>query len=349
VKEDGQYKLLASADSLENVGKVVLELLKANDLDAAARWLDLAVSGTYRKKGESKGTVTVNVLKSGPTGDDSPAAKFLWNDLGEKERTAAAMRIAAASLMGTFSRSEEAIRILKQEREKAANRLERGNIDLALCQAYAKAEKWTELWTSAQDLKASFAVKDKSFGFRVKARTGMKQWAELEQEAQAELKASPESPVALRAAALAAMRGGHPEKASGYIASLEKNPVSGKAEHTMAAWHALISGKADDKLMEKLERDASGNDMEPDMHYLLGLMQAQAGKADDAYRALTSALEMEDWSLMDARPWVLQGMIQEKLGNAEASAPAYAEARKRVAGGEDSAWLAMLIPAEGKK
>jgi len=348
IKEDGEYRLLATADSLENVGKLVLDLVRSNDLEPARRWLDLVINGVFVSQGKAATEVSINALGAGPGGDDSPAAKFLWAGLTEKGRTAAAIRTTAASLVGTFSVSEEAIRILKQERLAATNRLDRGNIDLALCQAYKKAGKWTELLAAAKELPASYAVADKSFDFLVKARTGLQQWAELEQDARTELKTSPQKLGALRAAALAMMRAGKPEKATEYIDQIRKLQFSGKAEHTLEAWHALLLGKADDLLIEKLEQDRGLESMEPDIEYILGFLQAQSGKTEEARRLLVDALELDDWALLDTRPWVLQGKVQEQLGNADAAAAAYAEAKKRSAEGDDSAWALKLVPAATK-
>ncbi len=349
VKEDGQYRLLATADSLENVGKLVLDLLQSNDLESARQWLDLVVTGVFVRRGESKTLVSVNVLGAGPNGDDSPAARFLWPGLTEKGRTPAAIRVTAASLVGTFSASEEAIRILKQERQAATNRTDRGNIDLALCQAYAKAGKWNELIASAKDLTASYAVADKSFAYVVRARTGSKQWTELEQDARAELKTSAENARALRAAALAMLHAGNPEKATAYIDRIRKLQFSGKEEHALVAWHALLIGRGDNRLIEDLERDRGPASMEPDVDYLAGLLQSLAGKADEARRSLVNGLELDDWALLDARAWVLHGKIQEQFGNTDAAAAAFAEAKRRVADNDDSVWAKRLIPAEVKR
>jgi tetratricopeptide (TPR) repeat protein len=348
IKEDGQYRLLATADSLENVGKLVLDLVRSNDLESAQKWLDLVINGTFLRPGQNPGPVTVNVLGAGPSGDDSPAARFLWSGLTEKGRTAAAIRITASSLIGTFSASEEAIRILKQERQAATNRGDRGNIDLALCQAYVKASKWTELLATAKDLKASYAVSHKSFAYLIKARTGLRQWAELEQDARTELKTSPENAQALRAAALAMMRAGKPEKATEYIDQIRKLQFSGKEEHVLAAWHSVLSRKPDDKLIEQLEHDRGTDIMEPDLSYILGFLQSQAGKTDEARRALASALELEDWVLLDAKAWVLQGKVQEQFGNVDSAAAAYSEAKKRIADGDESAWALKLVPMGAK-
>lgn len=352
-KEDGQYRLLGTSDSPENVGKVVLDLLQANKLDSAQRWLDLVIKGIYVHPGQtpdkSTMTVSVNDFSSGSRGDETPAARFLWADLVGQGRTAEATRIAAASLIGTFSASDEAIAILKQARLTATNRTDRGNIDLALCQAYAKARKWTDLLATAKRLTDSYAVADKSFAYVAQARMGLKQWAELEQDARAELKTAPENAGALRTAALAMMRAGKTESATEYIDRLRTLQFAGKEEHNLEAWHAILLGKSDDKLVEELERDKGPADTDPAVEYSLGLLKVLSGKAEEAQRSLSAALELDDWTLLDARVWVLQGRIQEQYGNVDAAKAAYAEARKQPTEEDESQWALKLIPGGPKE
>jgi tetratricopeptide (TPR) repeat protein len=293
-------------------------------------------------------TVWANDLSAGPNGDDSPVARFLWSDLAGHSRTAEATRVAAASLIGTFSPSDEAIGILKQAMETAANRTDRGNIELALCQAYAKAQRWAELLAAAKGLTASYAVADKSFGYVAQARMGLKQWADLEQDARAELKTAPENVRALRTAALAMMRAGKPDKATVYIDRLGKLQFAGKEEHDLEAWHAILVGKSDFKLAEQLERDRGPSDADSGVEYTLGFLRVFSGKAEESQRSLAAALELDDWTLLDARAWVLQGKIQEQYGNADAAKAAYAESKKRPIDGDEPEWALRLIPAEPK-
>ena len=156
-------------------------------------------------------------MDAGPSGDDSPAAKYLWAGFGPKGATIEQTRIAAASLIGTFSGSEEAIKTLLEARQSAKNSLDRGNLDLALCQAYTKAKRWSDLLPVAKRLSETYAVADKSFLYVIRARAGLKQWTELEQDARAELKSKPENDRALLAAASAMIRIAKLDKAGEYV------------------------------------------------------------------------------------------------------------------------------------
>ena len=348
IKEDGQYRLLGTSDSPENVGKVALELLRANNLESAKRWLDLVIRGVYTNPGQAPGTLaaTANDFGTSRDGNEIQVVRLLWDDLMGQGRVADAIRVAAASLMGTFTASDEAIGILKKARSAATNPTERGNIDVALCQSFAKAQKWTEMLAAARRLTESYAVADKSFSFVTQARTGLKQWAELEQDARLELKTKPESSRALSTAALAMIRSGKPDKATEYVDRLRKLQFTGKEEHRLVAWHAILVGAPDVKMVEQLERDKGSTETDPGIDYSLGMLMVLSGKAEEAQRSLASALELDDWTQLDARAWVLQGRIQEQYGNADTAKAAYGEARKQPADGDESEWVLQLIPTK---
>ncbi|MGJ5816128.1 DUF3857 domain-containing protein [Paludibaculum fermentans] len=349
VKEEGQYKILATASSLENVGKLVLNLLKANDLGSARRWLDLAINGQYTPAGQPPSGRTVEVLVRGPNNSDSPAARYLWAGVNSPGLEALKIRVTAASLIGTYSVSDEAIGILRQARAGAKDSLDRGNIDLALCQAYAKSSKWAELLKSAKDLSTSYPVADKSFPFVVKARTGLKQWTDLELDAVAALKKSPDDSTALRAAVLATLRAGKPDQANAYIEKLRKLEFSSADDHFSIAWSSLLAGKPDAQAIELVQKDLKPGDLQPDNSYVLGFLQMQANRADEARSSLTGALEVEDWAQLDARPWILQGKLQWEYGNREVSESAFAEARKKGVRNDELGWILTLIPSDRKQ
>jgi hypothetical protein len=257
-------------------------------------------------------------------------------------RTATLARATAASLIATFSADPEAIAILKQARAAATNRTEMGNLDLALCQAYVKAKRWNDLLTTARSLETNLPASDKWAVYALKARTGLQQWAEIEQEARAELRRAPQFPRPMRAAAIAMIQAGKLDAAKEYAAKLHTLPFASAEDRRVEAWFAILSGKADPTLVAKLEGDRHPDRLESETDYQIGLLQAAAGLPEDAQRSLRSALELEAWSGLDARPWILQAKIQELYGNAASAAAAYAEAKKRVVAGEASEWVARL-------
>ena len=347
VKEDGQYRIIGMDGSPEDIGRLVLGLVKSGDLETARRWLDLVITGVFRGAGEPIPSKAENALGSGPAGDDRPAAHVLWSSFPAAQRTAAAIRITAASLIGEFSPSEEAIGILKQARQTAPS-YDIGNIDLALCQAYLKAEKWTELAEAAKRLTGHVGTADYSFFYLSKARIGLKQWDQLEADVEAALKSKSLHKAVLKEAVAAMLRAGKPDRAAHYMDLMEKPAQDEHEQRVMKAWIALLGSKPDENLIADLQRDRNSFGIEPDSHYVAGLLQCQAGKADEARQSLRQALDLDDPVLADARPWVLQGKIQEQFGNSEEAAAAYAEARKRPAGGDDAVWALKLITSAAK-
>jgi hypothetical protein len=178
----------------------------------------------------------------------------------------------------------------------------------------------------------------------VKARTGLKQWNELEQEALAERKASPGSSQALYSAAFAMLAAGKLERAGGYIAELRNQPILSREQSVLIAWHTLLSGKTDAKLSDTLQ-NASPSESDPTPRYLAGFLQLIGGRIEDARASLSAGLEMDAWTRLNSLPWVLQGWIQDSIGNPEAAAAAYAKARQANNQDASSAWVLSLIPA----
>jgi tetratricopeptide (TPR) repeat protein len=221
VKEDDSYRIIGSSTGLEVVGQLVLDAVKVNDLKTAQRWLDFIVNDG--RVADNVRTVVLNV---------DPARllslRNLWAATNEKGRDAAAARLAAASLVGQFSASDEAISILRDARKRTGSQAMLAQIGVALCQALAKAERWSELLEAARDLGTNALFAGESFDFRVQARTALKQWSELEQDAVVRLKASAGDRKALEAALAAMIQAGNRTKAAAYSKQLMDLPFVGK-------------------------------------------------------------------------------------------------------------------------
>lgn len=345
VREGGAFKVLATGENLAGLGRRALDRLKAGDAAGARLWLDLAIYG--KSMANDKGPHSVVMAPVG-AGDETPAAGLLWSGFVELKGGPEAIRIAAASLIGNGGASDEAIAMLKKARPLATNGLDRGNLDMALCQAYARAGRWNDLLLSARALTASFAVADKSFHYVAKARAGMNQWAELERDAAAILKDKPDNDEALLTAADAMLRAGQIEKAAGYVERIRKREFLMDDDHRLLARYALLAHKADETALSTLRKGVTVSSTDPGTEYLVGLLQIAAGHPDEARQSLAGAVGDTPWTELDARPFVLYGQIQSSYGNTEGAAAAYALARRRAEADAGSAWVLGLLPAAAK-
>jgi tetratricopeptide (TPR) repeat protein/transglutaminase-like putative cysteine protease len=335
IREDGQYRILGSSDRPENVGELALELVQRNEIKSAQWWLDRVVA---------------DLRPESPDGTGGPAARFLWSGLTEETRGPDAIRVAAASLIGRYSVSEKAIQILKDARAKSTNRVERGQLDLALCESLEKAQKWNELLIVAERLAAIHPFGDDGFRFIVKAETGLGQWKQLRTEADRRLKSAPGSLTALQAMATSTVHTGNREGAAEYLKQMAASPFGGQKDRLFEAWVSMLVGKADRDLLTRLNHATEfGGQISADYWYTLGMLQVFLDKPEEAQRSLAKALDSDDFAALDARPWALVGKIYERYGLNDAAAVAYRKARSSPQSNEMAKWAVALIVPENAK
>jgi tetratricopeptide (TPR) repeat protein len=327
ILEDGEYRILGSTDTLEGVGKLVLELLEKGDVKGAQKWLDFVVPDLRSDNRE---------------GSAGPATRFLWSGMVEETRGPRDIRAAAASMIGRDSASEKAIQILKDARLTATAQIERNQIDLALCESLDKAKKWDELLTVARRLAGVPTFASDGFRFIVRAATGLKQWKTLQIEGERRLSVAKSDRFALRALATASIHQGNAEAAAKHLKTLAGLSYADSNDKLFEARNAMLIGVADNEMLTRLmgvaERTAKA-----DYWYTLGLLQATLQKPEDAQRSLARALDMDDFAVLDAQPWVLVGKIYEQYGITDAAAAAYQRALGSSRGDDESDWAVLLI------
>jgi tetratricopeptide (TPR) repeat protein len=203
------------------------------------------------------------------------------------------------------------------------------------------------LLAAAKQIAGNFQVGDRSFEFVVKARTELKQWKELEQDALQQLKSKSGDARALNAGATAAISSGNREKAAEYLKQLAALQFAGKEEHLLNAWHALLLNGVSEPVLGALVRNRNSYMVDPDVDYAIGLLQAATGKTEEAKHSLTVALDADDFNHLDPKPFVLLGKLAEQVGLPDAAQAAYAKARTAPRVDETSDWAAALIPTAG--
>ena len=332
IREDGEYRILGSTNSAEHAGELVLELLERGDVKSAQWWLDKIVP---------------ELTPTTPEGTGGSAARYLWSGVTEQARGPEAIRVAAAALTGTFAGSEPGIQILKEARAKSTVQIEKGQLDVALCQSYEKAKKWAELLAVARRLGTMQTFANDGFQFVANALTGLQQWKELQGEAERKSKATPENMPALRAMATALVHSGNREGASEYFRKAAESILARPEDRMLEAWNAMVVGKVEPNLLTRLSEKKFLGEDRADYWYTLGMLQAYAHQPEEAQRSLLAGLEHDDFSALDAKPWVLQGKIFELYGEMEAAAAAYEKAKSSPRTNEMAEW-AVLLAVPGK-
>jgi tetratricopeptide (TPR) repeat protein/transglutaminase-like putative cysteine protease len=335
VRESGKLRILGTSENPEAIGQRVLDLLAEKDVKGAQWWLDKVVPD-------------LNSTRSDGTG--SAAARYLWSGVTEETRGPESISAAAASMIGPFTGSEMAIRLLKDARTKATVQLVKGQIDLALCASLQKAAKWDDLLVTAKRLAIIHPFEADGFRFILVAATAQGKWKELQVEASQRLKNAPKEMAALEALTLSAIHNGDKETAASSFTRLAELPYAGPEDLQFEAWASLLNGKPDPDVLAKLSKNSELPELSrPDFWYSLGTLQASLNKPEEAQRSLVKALDQEDWDELDATPWVLAGKIYEDYGLQEAAAQAFEKARSSRQTDDLSKWALSLLPSRESK
>jgi len=151
-------------------------------------------------------------------------------------------RVAAASMAVFSAYAEDAIPILVDAREKAAD-VRKLDFDFALDGAYTKTENYPELLTVARRLYIADPTSVRAFDDLVNALVRLSKFDEAGQIAQERLKRMPEDLDAIRALARISLQSGHAAECR----SWERKVVDlGKAttdDFNLEAWSALSTAR----------------------------------------------------------------------------------------------------------
>ena len=339
VKQGEQYKILGTSDSPDQIGERVLQLLEQQEIKSAQAWLDLVVQDLQGSPASVPGaTVLVRLV---------PASRYLWSGVVESTRGPAAIRAAAASLIGPYTGSPKAIRILNDARAHAGTSLERGQIDLALCQSYARAKNWDEFLSCARRLQANHTFEREGFRFAVDSLTAQENWRELQVEAERKLKTSSSDSDALLAMATSLIHLGQRERASQYLKTVTDSPYSGQEELLLEAWNALLNGQPDSGILEKFNRWTKLPETDSANYwYTLGILQAYLNLPDDAQRSLLKALDADDRGASSPKPWVLASKIYELYSLPDACSSALQKAVSLSPADDFDKWVILLLSSK---
>jgi len=314
VEEGGKWKLLASGDGLEAVGRLALDALASGNLAAAQDWLD---------------TVKNSALPLSPRDDKGPAIRYLWAGVAPETRSAAFVKAAAASLMGTYAGSPEAVAILKQFYTHLVPYMERDDIGFALCEALEKAQRWTDLRSAAEPLLKSRFYHEAGMRWVGESFVGVHDWDGLAYAAEARLATASKDHDALQFAAIAAAVKGDRETASKYLALAKDAPFGAYLpDDLLEKWIGILS-KSEPEPSTNTANDtnlvstlSSGSVYA----YTLALTQLRGGNLDDCHRTLAAALNM-DGKEPSGLAWLVEGEMLKQYALNDAATAAFGRAR----------------------
>lgn len=317
VREEGQYRLVASDSSGGEFALRALRLAEKNELAAARQWLDWA-----REHVTGGGDDPVS---------GEPFAAY-WTR--GREATADEIRLAAAMLLPDTKKSSElAIPILTAAYPVASAEVQ-PRIDEALLNAYRITEKWEDFLTVAQRLSEKYPHSSTAFHSVMGALEELGRDDELRTRAQARLEKLPGDTAALQVLGSNALHRGEYAEAMKHYAGVLDRANASPGDYNNAAWAAVFA-KGD---LAKAAEDAQRAAGKVDSHAILNtlaIIYAEQDKTAEARETLLESLEQQVKDELRSPDWYIVGRIAESYGLRDAATEAYARVekpKKRTAG-----------------
>jgi transglutaminase-like putative cysteine protease/tetratricopeptide (TPR) repeat protein len=308
VREDNEYRLLATQEDLSPLGKEALRRVEKGDLAGARRLLDWAREQVQMPGGDDPlaGPVFPRLWAQGSTG-------------GPDE-----IRYAAAALIAPGKHCEKAVPVLQEGRAKATSEAARQNFDAALALAFTKLKRYKEALEVAQRLRkakpeslAAFLMTSSSLHF-------LERGDELRSLAEERLRRVPDDVWAVRLLAGLADQSGDFPQAQQYLARLMEQGKAEAGDYNNWSWDTLFTGGVTEKAVEAANRAcALTQNQQADYLHTLASLYAEVGKTTEAREVIVHALEVSGVEEPEPHDWYVFGRIAEQFGEREAAAAAY--------------------------
>ena len=329
-REDGKYRLLGiGSGGMEGVASLISDLVDKKDIKGAQWWLDRAVSDAEARA----------------DGTGRPSVVGLWSGVKEEMRGPAAIRVAAASLLGASVGSPEALAILDTARLKAPTPLEKAQVDKAICETLQSAKRWADLMVAARRLESSKLFHEEGFRYFAMGATHARKWKELETDALSMFAGNQEHVFAMRTLVLARARQGDVAGATEWVKRLTDSKLAGRDEQVFAAWVAMGQGKVDQDGLSRLKKASTRGASDKEYMLTTSYMQAILGMTDEAQLGLAQSTSGVGFDALPAVAWAIHGKMCANYGYAQCSKSSFDKAKHAAEVKPDDAnvWLISAV------
>lgn len=313
LKDDGVFRIAATAGDPETTGSAALYLLR-QDREAEAR----ALLDWYRQQ-----------VQAG-AGDDPLAgsvfARF-WTS-GENAEPEA-IELAAAALLGGRGDTAVPLPRLITLRKRASSQAAKTNLDLVLTAILLQQGDGAGAMQSSQQLLAQFPDSPTALHMAGAADRLAKDWAAWTAMLDARLAKRPGDRVLLEQKAEEAEGEGELAQARETLHTLLESGNAVDADYNAYAWLSLSMKSVDAQAVQAAEqanllsRGASFADLDT-----LACVYAAAGRTTEARQFLLQAMSSANLAEPNGPVWFGFGLIDEQYGVAEAAAAAYQRVEK---------------------
>jgi tetratricopeptide (TPR) repeat protein/transglutaminase-like putative cysteine protease len=307
-KEDGAYKIVTDGTTLSESGNEVLYLLHAGREREARSLLDWTRDRMHKGGGDDplSGPLLPRFWSVGDQGD------------------AAAMQLAAASLVASNDGVKELLPGLRAGWEKAASDDARLNLGLLLATGYMHAEDGEDLKTVSAEILKKYPDSYVAINFAGSADGLLKDWKDSSELIESRLAKHPDDENLLRIKILFAEEKGDFALARATEQTLIDKGKGTAGDYNNVAWLALFDDKVDAGSVKSaqqatmLTKDSTFAEL-----HTLACIYAHEGKSAEARDMLLKAMTVENLTEPNAAVWYGFGSIYEQYGVNDAAIAAY--------------------------
>lgn len=313
VKQDGQYKVLATSRYPAGIGLEVLDRLSKHDLKGARQLLDWLRDDQHLK------------------GGDDPLAGLTFPRFWTKGETAnpRIMKLAAASILTQWDKTAaQGVAILAAARRVTRSETLRTNITLALVHGYGQMEKFARELAMCRALARTYPESKRVFIDETFCLRALGRVQEAERLTRERLKRLPGDLEAMRVEMWNAEHLGDYSRAHAVGQKMIAGGNAGADDLNGAAWQSLFTGKIDASDIQDALRAAQleKNDF-PNLHTLACLLAA-VGRVKEAHDVLLQAMDAGNFDEPDDNCWYVLGLIAEQCGERAAAIADYSRLSK---------------------
>ncbi len=308
IKEQGRFRIL-DYKGLESIGRIVLSHVQKNDLAGARRWLDWA-----REEHSIKG------------GDDpfaGPVFPRLWRkgQNGDKQT----VQGVAAAMLADSPEVEPLLPLLVAARKGARDESQRNAWILALNQAYATLDRWSDARTTAAQLLRASSDSVTAFHLYVWSCIHLKDWKALNLAANERMASFSRDQDAIAVLSDAADRQGKLEESLNILrAAIRENSNPGVGLLNNYAWNCLFMDKLPEDAIEISQRAVRMTENKQfGVLHTLSAVYAEVGRVGEARQLLVEGMGKEGMAEPDSAVWYVFGRIAEQYGRMDAAVKAY--------------------------
>ena len=293
-KEDGKYVMVGIKEAAPDLGPIVLDHLKNNNLEAARKVLDWA-----------RADIAI------ASGDDPLAGwafPHLWTrgDPADPEK----MRNAALSMVAARKDAKEWIPEIIKARDAAKSDSERVYLEDSLTNAYMIAQNWDGVRESALRQLKVYPRSNSTLGALAQSCGHLADWKTLSEVITARLNSIPDDPEPLRQQARLLELQSKFDEAGVILKKLIDSGAGTANDRNEYAWNSLLMHKVTQDSIEQARQSMATNKNYAIVHTLAALY-AETGNSRQAQQLVIDLMNEDGMNEPDGGLWYVFGRVAE--------------------------------------